>query len=80
MNNLNIKIMNLIVYFFRLLFCMCYFVFSNARYTIYKGNVYVKLSAIVKEGLVDFGKIFTVILSICGVIIGINYVRVLWFI
>jgi hypothetical protein len=51
-----------------------------ARYTIYKGNVYVKLSAIVKEGAVDFGKIFTVILSICGVIIGINYVRVLWFI
>jgi len=80
MNNLNIKIMNLIVYFFVSYF-VCVILYSViARYTIYKGNVYVKLSAIVKEGAVDFGKIFTVILSICGVIIGINYVRVLWFI
>lgn len=48
-----------------------------ARYTIYKNDEYIETLAIVKEGLVDFGKIFLVFAAILGIIIGINYLKVI---
>lgn len=69
--------MTTFIYLF-MLYLLCVVLYSLvARYTIYKGDVYIKTISIVKEGFIDFGKIFAVIALICGIIMGINYIKYL---
>lgn len=69
--------MTTFIYLF-LLYVLCIVLYSFiARYTIYKGDIYIKTFSIVKEGFIEFGKLFAILALICGIVAGINYIKIL---